>query len=41
LGKLTSLVLLNLYGNQLNGKIPISSDHSSWGINNLTLLRML
>ncbi len=41
LGKLTQLVLLKLYGNQLNGKIPISSDNSSWGINNLTSLRML
>jgi hypothetical protein len=41
LGSLTYLESLYLYGNQLNGTIPISSDNSSWGINNLTSLQML
>ncbi|CAM6048110.1 unnamed protein product [Sphagnum compactum] len=35
---MTNLVSLYLYGNQLNGTIPISSNASSWGINNLTQL---
>jgi Leucine-rich repeat (LRR) protein len=36
LGNLTNLVSLSLYGNQLNGTIPISSNGASLGINNLT-----
>jgi Leucine-rich repeat (LRR) protein len=38
LGYLTILESLSLYGNQLNGAIPISSNNASSGINNLTEL---
>jgi hypothetical protein len=38
LGNLTNLESLYLYGNQLSGTIPISSNKSSFGINNLTYL---
>jgi hypothetical protein len=38
LGYLRILESLYLYGNQLNGAIPISSNDSSLGINNLTEL---
>jgi Leucine-rich repeat (LRR) protein len=38
LGNLTFLESLYLYGNQLNETIPISSNHTTYGINNLTEL---